>query len=229
MSDERVALITGADGGLGKAVTAAFLGSGARVAGVSRNIHADSAEGERFAALQADLSKPEAAEEVVTKTIERWGRLDVLVHLMGGFGGGNPVENTDDFTWNRMMTLNLHSAFYMMRAAIPHLTRAGAGRIVAVGSRAGTQPSPHYAAYAVSKAALHALVQTVAHEVRDSGITANVVMPSIIDTPANRQAMPDANYSTWVQPSSIATAILRLAAAEAGDVSGALVPIYGRA
>jgi NAD(P)-dependent dehydrogenase (short-subunit alcohol dehydrogenase family) len=165
---------------------------------------------------------------MVAKALEH-GPIDALVHLLGGFGGGQPITETSDKTWDGMMTLNLRAAFCAMRAVLKPMTATQYGRIVAVGSRAAVEASPNFAAYAVSKAGLVALVKNVAAEGKDLGITANVVLPSTIDTSANRQAMPKSDFSRWVQPESIAKTLVYLASKEAGDVSGAVIPIYGRA
>jgi NAD(P)-dependent dehydrogenase (short-subunit alcohol dehydrogenase family) len=128
-----------------------------------------------------------------------------------------------------MLGLNLRSAYTIFRAVLPGMLKAGKGRIVAVGARAAIEPIANFAAYSVSKAALVALVKTVALEVKDSGITANAVLPSVIDTPANRAAMPAADASKWVTPESIAGLLVWLVSDAARDVNGAAIPIYGRA
>ncbi|MBM3461312.1 MAG: SDR family oxidoreductase [Armatimonadetes bacterium] len=224
---ETVVLITGADGGLGGAVTDRFLQGGATVFTVSRK--AAPAEHPRRFAVQADLTSGEDAKAAVQAALDQAGRLDVLVHLVGGFAGGSRVEETDDATWNGMISLNLNAAFHIMRAALVPMRAARRGRVIAVGSRTGLDLAAGYGAYGVSKAALHALVKTVALENRNHKITANVVMPSVIDTPANRAAMPDADHAKWVAPSSLASVIHWLASDEAAEVSGALIPAYGRA
>jgi NAD(P)-dependent dehydrogenase (short-subunit alcohol dehydrogenase family) len=175
----------------------------------------------------ADLLKPEAAADLFRRVTERHGRLDVLVHAAGGFASDGDVAATGLDTWRRMMDVNFHAALHAVRAALPHL-RSG-GRIIAVGSRAGVQLSAGLGAYGVSKAALHALIQTVALEVVERGITANVVLPSTIDTEANRSWGTAEQRATWVKPSSLADVILWLASPAAADVNGALLPVYGRA
>jgi NAD(P)-dependent dehydrogenase (short-subunit alcohol dehydrogenase family) len=224
----RMFLVTGANGGLGRAVTRAFLGEGAAVAGVYRSGQPAS-EDERFREYRANVADPAEAAAVVERAAKDFGRLDGLIHLVGGFEGGAPAEDTSDETWRRMLDVNLNAAFYAMRAALKVMRAAGHGRIVAVGSRTGIEPAAGLAAYGVSKAALNALVRTIALEVRDSGITANLVLPSVIDTPANRAAMPSADHSRWVHPDSIARLIVFLASGAAADVNGAAIPIYGRA
>jgi NAD(P)-dependent dehydrogenase (short-subunit alcohol dehydrogenase family) len=223
---DRVILITGASGGLGSAGTKAVWDAGATVAGVCRS-GAPPVSHERFLSIHADLAVPEDAAGAVERARSAAGRLDALIHLVGGFAGGQPVAGTDDATWKRMLDMNLNSAFYAMRAALPVLLAAGRGRIVAVGSKTAVEPVARLSAYGVSKAGLVALVRTLALELRGTGITANAVLPSVIDTPANRAADPSADFSKWVTPQSIASLILWLASDAAADVNGAVIPIYG--
>jgi NAD(P)-dependent dehydrogenase (short-subunit alcohol dehydrogenase family) len=217
-------LVTGANGGLGTSVCQAFLDAGAAVIGVARVWK----EPVNFATISADVGTAEGCEKMVAQALQR-GPLDALVHLVGGFSGGTPLTETSDQTWDGMMNLNLRTAFCAMRAALRPMTAAGRGRIVAIGSRVAVEPSPNFAAYAVSKAALVALVRNVAAEGKKSGITANIVLTSTIDTPQNRKAMPDADFTRWVTPQSIAKLIVWLASDAAADTSGAVIPIYGRA
>jgi NAD(P)-dependent dehydrogenase (short-subunit alcohol dehydrogenase family) len=174
------------------------------------------------------LTRPEEAARAVQAVRSRFGRLDVLLHLAGGFEGGTPVAQTDDGVWNRMFDLNLNAAFYTARAVLPSMLEAKYGRIVAIGSKTAVEPVATLAAYGASKAALVALIRTIALEVKRSGVTANVVLPSVIDTPANRAADPGADFSRWVKPESIARLLLWFASDAAADVNGAVVPIYGR-
>lgn len=227
-STGRVVLVTGASGGLGQSVTGTFLKAGSTVAGVARSWAGKSFDG-TFVPIEADLSTAQGAAGAVERAITAAGAVHAVVHLMGGFAGGQPVHQTDDETWDRMLSLNLSSAFRVFRAALPHLLSTGGGRIVAVGSRAGVEPSANLSAYNVSKAGLHALVKTLAAETRDSGITVNAVLPSIIDTRVNRAVMPSADFSRWVTPQSIAELLLWLTSDAAANVSGALIPVYGRA
>lgn len=155
--------------------------------------------------------------------------LDALVHVLGGFEGGDPVARMEASVWDRMLQLNLNAAFHMFRAALPGMLDAGHGRILAVGSRTAVEPAAGLSAYGVSKAGLVALIRTIALEVKNQGVTANVVLPSVIDTPANRKAMPKADFAKWVRPESIAKLLVWLASEEAADVNGAVIPIYGKA
>jgi NAD(P)-dependent dehydrogenase (short-subunit alcohol dehydrogenase family) len=225
----RVVLITGASGGLGAAVTRAFSEAGARIAAVSRSAPPPAAAEAGLLEISADLTQPEEAARTAAAVRARFGRLDVLLHLMGGFDGGTPVGQTADRVWNRMLDLNLNSAFYMARAVLPAMLEAGNGRIVAIGSRTAVEPTATLSAYGASKAALVSLIRTIALEIKRSGVTANVVLPSVIDTPANRAAEPGGDFSRWVKPASIARLLLWLASDDAADVNGAVIPIYGRA
>jgi NAD(P)-dependent dehydrogenase (short-subunit alcohol dehydrogenase family) len=226
---ERVVLITGARGGLGAAVTRAFRDAGSSVAAVDRSLPAQPNPDSRILEFNADLTAPQEAPRVVEAVKARFGRIDALVHLVGGFEGGMPVSQTGDGVWTRMLDLNLNCAFYTVRAVLPLMLEAGHGRIVAIGSRTAVEPAATLSAYGASKAALVALIRTVALEVRRPDITANVILPSVIDTPANRASNPGADFSKWVTPDSIARLLLWLASDEAADVNGAVIPIYGRA
>ena len=217
-------LITGAGGGLGTAVAAAFAATGATVIGVEREWRSVPS----FTAVSADLTTAAGCEKMVLEGL-RHGPIDALIHTVGGFGGGAPVAEMDEAAWDAMIQINLRVAFLAMRAVLKPMTVAKHGRIVAIGSRAAVEPMPGFAGYAVSKAALVALVKNIAAETKDLGITANVVLPSTIDTAANRKAMPHADFSKWVTPESIAKLLVWLASKESGDVSGAVIPIYGRA
>ncbi len=226
--ESRVVLITGASGGLGTAVVEAFLATGADDVFAVAHSRGGAAR-ERLHPVEADLTSNEGAHTAVAAALALRGHIDVLVHAMGGFRGGSPVAQTTDADWNTMLSMNLSAAFYVCRAVLPHMLDRKRGRIIAVGSRAGLQPGAGAGAYNVSKAGLNALVQTIAAEVKDSGVTANVVLPSVIDTAANRKADPAGDHSKWVQPAAIADVIVWLASDGAADVSGALIPVYGRA
>lgn len=226
MSD-KVVLITGAKGGLGSFVTQRFLATGATVAGAARNISQGDFPAANFIALPADLTKSTAVNSVTAAIVERYHRLDVLVHVVGGFAGGKSVAETGDSTWEQMRDLNLTSAFYVLRAAIPHLRKSGSGRIVAIGSLAAVEPHAGLGAYVTFKSALVSLVRTVALENRDAGLTANVVLPGTMDTPANRKAMPGADFSKWLQPADVADLILWLADERAAHITGTAIPVDG--
>ena len=225
---EKTALVTGADGGLGIHVTKALLDAGFLVAGLAPKIKQSDFDNPRFTALPARLDSLEAAKRSADAVMTKFGKIDVLAHLVGGFAGGPSVAETDDTTFRRMFEMNVDSAFHILRAVLPHMQKAGTGRIIAIGSRAAESPGPGVGAYSASKAALVSLIRTVAVENKDSGITANVILPGTIDTPANRKAMPKADITNWVQPAAIASLIVWLASDAAGDVTGAVIPLYGR-
>ncbi len=221
----QVVIITGATGGLGSTVTAAFLEAGAWVASVSRSGGASS--GENHISLEADISTLDAARAAVAAVTAKWGRVDALVHLVGGFAGGSTVAETDDATFDRMFEMNLRSAVHALRAVLPGMRAQGAGRIVAIGSRAAVEPGKGVGAYSASKAALVSLMKTVALENKDKSITANVVLPGTMDTPANRAAMPRADFTKWVPPVQVAKLLVHMVSDGASAISGAVIPIYG--
>jgi NAD(P)-dependent dehydrogenase (short-subunit alcohol dehydrogenase family) len=223
----KVVLITGANGGLGTAVTNAFLGAGARVAGVAKKIQNSDFPDANFVGYSAELGTADGARAVAASVIAKWGKIDVLAHLVGGFAGGKSVADTDDAAFEQMIAMNLRAAFHMFRAVLPGMRTQGAGRILAIGSRTAVDPQPMVGAYSASKAALVSLVQTIALENKDRGIAANVILPGTMDTPANRTAMPGADPAKWVQPAQVASLLVHLASDEASQISGALIPILG--
>ena len=232
------AFVTGGTGALGRAVTKRFLDDGYRVAvsyrspnewaALEREHPGPSREGSLLG-LECDVTQEEPVRRAMASAAERFGVLRVLVHVAGGYLGGQPVETLEERDLKGMLELNLVSAFFAAKHAIPYVKKAGAGRLLFISSRGAVEYYPGAAAYAAAKLGLHALVQTLAKELKKSGITANAVLPSVIDTPANRAAMPDADASTWVPPEAIAGLLSFLASRAAGHTSGALVPIYGRA
>jgi NAD(P)-dependent dehydrogenase (short-subunit alcohol dehydrogenase family) len=221
----KVILVTGATGGLGSAVTAAFLAAGARVGAVSRK--AGGNDTDSYCTVVGDISNTENAAAAVKGLGERWGRIDGLIHLVGGFAGGSPVSETTEAALDQMFEINFKTAFHMIRAVLPAMRSQGAGRIIAVGSKAAVEPAPGAGVYAASKAALVSLIRTVALENRKHGVTANIILPSTIDTPANRAAMPKADFSKWVPAEQIARLMVHLASDDASAVNGAVIPVYG--
>jgi NAD(P)-dependent dehydrogenase (short-subunit alcohol dehydrogenase family) len=204
MIQGKVVIITGASGGLGSVVSGAFRDAGARVAAFAR--------GEEPAAFVARVTAQE-------------GRVDALVHLAGAFAGGQDVAATEEAVLTRMLEANVYLFFTMAKAVLPGMQAQGSGAVVAIGSRTAVEPAVGMGAYSASKAALVSLVRTIALESKDHGITANVVLPGTMDTAANRGAMPDADFSTWVRPEQVAAMLVYLAGAS--QVSGAVIPIYG--
>ena len=222
----KIALITGAKGGLGTDVTHAFLDAGATVIGVSRSIQDADFAHPNFAAMPAELSNGDAARTLAAAVVARFGRIDALVHLVGAWGGGQRVEDTDAALWTKMIELNLLSAVHIAGAVIPQMRQQGAGRILTVGSRSALEHPAMSVAYNAAKAALISFTQTIATENADRGITANVVVPGTMDTPANRKADPGADFSKWVPPAEVAAMLVHLASDSASRINCAVIPIY---
>jgi len=224
----KVVLVTGANGGLGTYVTQAFLDAGATVVGTSRKIQPADFDDSNFTALAVEISTSEGAKTLVDQVVARFGKLDVLAHTVGGFAGGQSIADTDDATFQRMFDLNLNCVFHILRAAVPLLRKTGSGRIIAIGSRAALEPGAGVGAYSASKAAMVSLIRTVALENKDAGLTANVILPGTMDTPANRKAIPNADVSKWVQPAAVAELVVWLAGETGKDVNGSAIPVYGK-
>jgi NAD(P)-dependent dehydrogenase (short-subunit alcohol dehydrogenase family) len=225
----KIVLVTGANGGLGRDVTLAFLAADATVTGTSLKIRQSDFNHANFTGLQADISSDQGANALVEQVLTRFGRIDVLAHTVGGFAGGQSVAETDDATFQKMFDLNLNSTFHLLRAVLPAMRRTGNGRIVAIGSRAALEPGANVGAYSASKAAMVSLIRTVALENQDAGLTANVILPGTMDTPANRKSMPNADFSQWVRPATVASLMVWLARDAGKDVNGAVIPVYGGA
>lgn len=234
----RTALIAGGSGQLGQAVVARLLAGGERVcvpwlvereAEGLRAAFPDAAADGRLRLSRCDVADPDQTAALLDVLTADWGPLWLACSLVGGWAGGEPVEQADDVTvLDRMLTLNLRTAFVVAREGLRHMGPAG-GRVVLVGSRTVVVPAGGQAAYSAAKAGVLSLVATLAEELRGSGRTANAIVPKIIDTPANRQAMPDADHSRWVPPEAIAGVLAWLASAASWPVSGAAIPVYGDA
>jgi NAD(P)-dependent dehydrogenase (short-subunit alcohol dehydrogenase family) len=223
----QVALVTGANSGLGTFVSDSLLAGGATVIGIARSVATGEAHNNHPYTVNADLTDPQEARSLIARLAAQFQKIDILVHVMGGFAGGTSVAQTDDATWQKMMNLNLNAAFYVLRAVVPLMREAGHGRIIAIGSRQAVRPAAGVGAYSASKAALVSLVQTVAIENKDKNICANVILPGTMDTPANRAAMPKANFDKWVKPEHVAELVVLLASDAGGDITGAAIPVYG--
>jgi NAD(P)-dependent dehydrogenase (short-subunit alcohol dehydrogenase family) len=231
----RVILITGAAGNLGTAVAHAFQASGANLALADR---APERLAQRLPDLAhrpgtfftpgTDITDPESVRAMVEATHRHFGRIDVLVNVAGGYRAGVPLHETALSDWDAMLDLNARSVLITSQAVIPHLLRQGSGKIINIASRAATHGQAYHAAYSVSKAAVLRLTETMAAELKNAGINVNCVIPGIIDTPANREAMPGADHQTWVAPDALAAVILFLASDAARAVHGAALPVDGR-
>lgn len=231
----RVVLITGATGELGRAVARAFAAQGDRLALVARReeglaalAHALALPPERVLLHPADVTRAKQVEALVQAVLQRWGRMDVLLNLAGGYQAGVPVIEMDEALWDHLLNLNLRSVFLVCRAVVPHMLQQGGGKIVNVAARAGLQGRAKASAYAVAKAGVIIFTQALAEEVKHAGINVNVVLPSILDTPRNRQENPQADVSKWVTPEQLASVILYLCSDAASALHGASIPVYGR-
>jgi len=228
-------VVIGAAGNLGQAVGQTFLTAGAtlvltdHVEGRLDRIFADIAgASDHFLADWVDATDTDAVEAMIAETVNRLGRVDVLVNTVGGFHGGTAVHETSLETWDLMLNLNARSVFIASRAVIPHMLQQGSGKIVSVAAQSGLKGGKNNAAYSASKSAVIRLTESMAAELRGSGITVNCILPHIIDTPQNRQALPRADHRHWVKPEALADVILFLASDAAREVHGAAVPVYGK-
>lgn len=231
----QVVVVTGATGNLGSAVARAFQESGARLILIDlgadrlRQAFPDLADTpDHYLANCADMTDPDSVNELVRDTINRFKRIDVLIHTVGGYRAGTPLHETPLKTWEFMMDLNAGSAFIACQAIIPHMLQQGGGKIVTIGARPGLKGLANAAAYSAAKSATIRLTESMAAEYKDKGINVNCILPGTIDTPQNRQATPEADYSLWVTPESLAGVILFLCSEAARDIHGAAIPVYGR-
>jgi NAD(P)-dependent dehydrogenase (short-subunit alcohol dehydrogenase family) len=221
-----VIVVTGALGALGRVVVARALAKGARVAGVDHTRSEMPASAERIEIGGIDLVDSAQAKQAIDSVAKHFGKLDVLINIAGGFTF-ETVEDGNPASWQRMYALNVLTALNAARAAIPHLSASPAGRIVNIGAMGALQAGSGMGAYAASKAGVHRLTEALAAEWKGK-ITVNAVLPSIIDTAANRASMPKADFAKWVTPQELAEVILFLASDAAGAVTGALIPVNGR-
>jgi NAD(P)-dependent dehydrogenase (short-subunit alcohol dehydrogenase family) len=221
-------IVTGGTGGLGAAVTSAFLQAGDRVVvpWVSERELERVEEHERLELVQADLMEPGSVAEVVAAAGDG---LRAVVNLVGGFAAGDRVHETPVEDFEAQLRLNLRPTYLMCAAALRVLLAAGGGALVCVSSRVAERPFKGAAGYITSKAAVLAFVDALHTEYKDDGIRVNAIMPSTIDTPANRRSMPDADHDTWVKPAEIAAVVRFLCSDDAAVVGGGHVPVYGRA
>ena len=226
-------LVTGATGGLGPAVVAAFLEDGWRVVATSRSGRPpqDLVGHELLESVATDLFEPaDVAEAVTVAAADRAGApLKALVNLVGGYAVGGPVDETPVEQFERQLTLNLRPTYLATQAVLPHLVDAGGGAIVCVSARAALAPFRGAAGYSTAKAAVLAFTQAVAVEYRSAGVRCNAILPSVVDTPANRAADPGADTSRWVPPEQVAAVIRFLCSDDSAPTSGATIPVYGRA
>jgi NAD(P)-dependent dehydrogenase (short-subunit alcohol dehydrogenase family) len=230
--DGRVVLVTGAAGALGSAVAEAFDAAGATVCAADI-VDPEDGDGEvavdlsRVDYYQGDFTDETTVEEVVETVVDEHGRLDALCNVAGTWRGGDPIDETEADTFDFLMDLNLKTMFLASKHSVPHL-RETDGAIVSVSARSSLEGGEGDGIYRASKAGVRILTETIAEENLGS-VRANAIMPSVIDTPMNREMMPDSDHSTWVAPADIADVVLFLCSEEAGVTSGAAVPVYGEA
>ena len=222
----KVVVVTGASGALGKVVAELALARGARVAGVDHAPSQVAATANRIELGDVDLSNAAQANKAIDAVASHFGRLDALINIAGGFAF-EAVAEGDPKTWQHMYALNVLTALNASRSAIPHLAVAGSARIVNIGAIGALQAGAGMGAYAASKAGVHRLTEALAAEWKGK-ITVNAVLPSTIDTPANRASMPKADFTKWVTPEELANVILFLISDAASAVTGALIPVSGR-
>lgn len=230
----KVVLITGATGALGQVVARQFQGAGATLALCARE---DAPLHQQFADLALDpqhllvggidLSQPDDCARLAQAVEERFGRLDALVNTVGGFTAGPPVHETPLEAWDAMLTMNLRTAFLVSRAIAPLLIRSGGGAMVHVSGRAGLTGFAGGAGYCAAKAGVIRLTETLSAELKEQGINVNCVLPGTLDTPNNRAARPDADFSRWVTPEALSEVMLFLCSPAARAIHGAAIPVYG--
>jgi NAD(P)-dependent dehydrogenase (short-subunit alcohol dehydrogenase family) len=233
---DKIVLVTGGTGGLGREVTMAFLEAGATVVvtyQVAEEFAAVVAAAQRIGAapptgVSVDVTDAQAVEKFIAETVAKHGRLDILVNTVGGYAGGTNLWEVDPRTYDKMLQLNLKAGFVLARAVVPQMIKQNRGWIVNIASKAAFDHAAGGALYAASKAAALALMDSLAADVKPFNINVNTVVPSIIDTAANRKAMPGADFSKWPKPEEIARVILFLCSEEARVIHGAAIPVYGR-
>ncbi|MFO1475315.1 MAG: SDR family NAD(P)-dependent oxidoreductase [Verrucomicrobiota bacterium] len=236
MNPTKVAIITGASGNLGSATARRFQADGARTVLVDRSpdrlreIFKDIADSkDHLLAGGVDLASAETIAKLVDQALARFGCIDALVNTVGAFRGGKPVHEADPADWDFLFHANVRTTLYCCRGVIPAMLRQRRGAIINVSSREGLEAHAGFAAYSASKSAVLRLTESLAAELKGSDINVNCVLPSIIDTPQNRAAMPAADFSKWVAPEAIADVIAFLASEGARAINGAAVPVYGKA
>ena len=227
----KVVLITGGTGALGSTVTKAFIASNA-MATISTYIIDEEMENEKSEIkaaelIKSDITKEDEVKKLVSNVIEKHGHIHILINVVGGYLGGKSVAELDEKEWDTMMNMNLKSAFLISKHIIPIMVSTRYGKIVHISSRTGLRSDGYDSAYAASKSGLIRLVESISEEVKESNININCILPSVIDTQANRKAMPDADFNKWLKTEDLANVILFLCSEEAKAINGAAIPTYG--
>jgi NAD(P)-dependent dehydrogenase (short-subunit alcohol dehydrogenase family) len=231
---EKVVLVAGGTGGLGRAVSLAFLKEGAKLIVTFRNDqefselkNAAAADASRLTGRNVDVTDEAAVQQLMEEISAKHGRLDILVNTVGGYAGGMKFWDLDTKVLDRMLALNLRSGFVLSRVAVKVMLKQGKGAVVNVASKAALDHGGGVAAYGASKAAAVAMMDSLAADLKGSGVRVNSVLPSIIDTAPNRKAMPSADFTKWPKPEEIARVILFLCSDDASVIHGAAIPVYG--
>ena len=233
--ENKVVVVTGGTGALGRAVTEAFVKTNASVF-VSYIIPQEvtvlknqlGPDQNKVSMIECDLMKESSVSGLVGTVLRQADRIDVLANVVGGYAGGPAIHETEEKDFDFMLNLNLRTAFLISKAVLPSMIEHKQGKIVHIASRTGLKGEATVGPYSISKAGVIRLTETIAEEVRDYGINCNCLMPSVIDTEANRMAMPDADFSKWVKPEEIARVILFLCSEDAKIINGAAIPVYGQ-
>ncbi len=232
----KVVLVTGASGGLGIEVGHAFLKTGASLVLTYNSdnslqlLHSKMGPTlKNVFLLRGDFKKEEDTKILVSEAVKKFGKIDVLANVIGGYIAGKPVTEIDEKDWDAMMNLNLKTAFLLSKHVVSQMTRQGSGKVIHVSAKPGLKGGGNDAAYVASKSGVIRLVESLSEEVKIKGINVNCVLPSIIDTEENRKTMPRADFSKWVKPSEIARVILFLASEDSRPINGAAIPVYGLA
>ena len=232
--ENRVVIITGAAGSLGSTTATTFAAQGATV--VLVDIHRERLEevqkqlpdGVESSVIETNLLEQSSVDAMAEALGAKYGTIDMIANIAGGFTMGPPVHETSDRDWDFMMDLNLRSIFHTARGVIPVMLKRGGGRIVNISARAAREGKAKMGAYCASKAAVITLTETLAAENKFDDINVNCILPGTIDTPQNRQSMPQADFSHWVPPEALADVVVFLASAGARCITGAAIPVYGQ-
>lgn len=230
----KVILITGAAGNLGSALVGALAQAGAELAlfearpdRLERIVEGLADPDRAFLPGAVDVTDPASVAAAVEKVVDRLGRIDALINIAGGYQAGQALHETSLETWDHMMDLNARSVFILSRAVVPHMLAQGSGAIVNVGARPGLKGVAKASAYSAAKSAVIRITESLSAEVKHSGINVNCILPGTIDTPQNRQAMPDGEFDRWVKPEKIGDVIQFLISDAARAIHGATIPVYG--
>ena len=228
----RIVLVTGGTGALGSSITKAFVESNATV--ISSYIYDKEEPSKKtenksspIQLIKADITKEEEVVRLVSSVMDKYGHIDILVNVVGGYIGAKSIVELDEKEWDLMMAMNLKSAFLISKHVTKHMVASKYGKIIHISSKKGLHAEGSDSAYAASKSGLIRLVESLSEETKESNINVNCIMPIIIDTQANRKAMPNADFNKWVKPDDLANVVLFLSSEEANTITGAAIPTFG--